>query len=330
MARRATSVIDLGNRHLQTEEMLTKMGISFTYTTGLATNRIDLVKSQNNQARIKALDEDIVRQYEKALADGDTFPPVIVYMPGKGSRNVKYVLADGNHRAEAHHRAKKSLDAYVLDPGTRADLIVLLTYKCNTKHGLSMSVEERADHALYLVRNGVPIKKAAAEFNIALNTLTTAKRHADIDERAVNADIDPRTWGDLSLAVRGLLIGIDTDEILKSAANLAAQARLNSTQTKDMVNQLKGSKSTTKQQTVLRDLRASYKEQIADAKQGLVGARTLQTPKSRLQIAVGQVNALGGLDNIGDYFGTEDRVEFADRVRQAGERLLKVAEALSA
>lgn len=81
-----------------------------------------------------------VTDYAADIAEGATFPPVVVYFDG-----ADYWLADGFHRLEAHKRLGLVEIAADVKQGTRRDAI-LYSVKANALHGLrrTMADIERA------------------------------------------------------------------------------------------------------------------------------------------------------------------------------------------
>lgn len=78
-----------------------------------------------------------VTDYAADIAEGATFPPVVVYFDGGA-----YWLADGFHRLEAHKRlGLVEIDADVKQ-GTRRDAI-LYSVKANALHGLRRTNEDK-------------------------------------------------------------------------------------------------------------------------------------------------------------------------------------------
>lgn len=78
-----------------------------------------------------------VTDYAADIAEGATFPPVVVYFDG-----ADYWLADGFHRLEAHKRLGLVEIAADVKQGTRRDAI-LYSVKANAVHGLRRTNEDK-------------------------------------------------------------------------------------------------------------------------------------------------------------------------------------------
>lgn len=99
-----------------------------TQSVKLADIRID----GGTQARAE-LNEAAVAEYVEALAEGATFPPVVVFFDGSA-----YWLADGFHRFHAHRKAQAREIAADVRDGTKRDAI-LHSVGANANHGLRRS-----------------------------------------------------------------------------------------------------------------------------------------------------------------------------------------------
>lgn len=78
-----------------------------------------------------------VTDYAADIAEGATFPPVVVYFDG-----ADYWLADGFHRLEAHKRLGLVEIAADVKQGTRRDAI-LYSVKANAIHGLRRTNDDK-------------------------------------------------------------------------------------------------------------------------------------------------------------------------------------------
>ena len=96
-----------------------------------------------------SLDQQIVAQYAEHMADGDHFPPVIVFHDGSD-----YWLADGFHRYFAtKSNAKDEIEADV-KTGTLQDA-QLYAYGANSRRGLSMSDDDNRNIITKMIQNPV-------------------------------------------------------------------------------------------------------------------------------------------------------------------------------
>ena len=86
-----------------------------------------------------------VTDYAADIAEGATFPPVVVYFDG-----ADYWLADGFHRLEAHKRLGLVEIAADVKQGTRRDAI-LYSVKANAIHGLRRTNEDKRRAVTLLV-----------------------------------------------------------------------------------------------------------------------------------------------------------------------------------
>lgn len=95
----------------------------------------------------ESLDDATVERYADAMAEGQNFPPVVLYFDG-----TNYWLADGWHRREAARRLQRvSINAEV-HPGTRRDAM-LYAAGANATHGLPRSNEDKRRAVMMLLRD---------------------------------------------------------------------------------------------------------------------------------------------------------------------------------
>ncbi len=100
----------------------------------LAVDRIRTDGGTQSRAQINWL---TVTDYAADIAEGATFPPVVVYFDG-----ADYWLADGFHRLEAHKRLGLVEIAADVKQGTRRDAI-LYSVKANAIHGLRRTNDDK-------------------------------------------------------------------------------------------------------------------------------------------------------------------------------------------
>ena len=105
--------------------------------TGIRLLPVDSIRTDGGtQSRIQ-INWLTVTDYAADIAEGATFPPVVVYFDG-----ADYWLADGFHRLEAHKRLGLAEIAADVRQGTRRDAI-LYSVKANAAHGLRRTNEDK-------------------------------------------------------------------------------------------------------------------------------------------------------------------------------------------
>lgn len=101
------------------------------------TLNIDLIiTDRGTQSRIE-INEPTVAEYAQAVANGDKFPPIIVFHDG-----TDYFLADGFHRYFAHLRSKKVSIVCDVRRGTVRDA-KRFGFGANNKNGLRPTIADR-------------------------------------------------------------------------------------------------------------------------------------------------------------------------------------------
>jgi hypothetical protein len=319
-------------RNTEVEKALNDRGVSYELME-IDVGLIDVVRSQANQARIQSpLVQSVVETYIAAMTRGDEFPPLIVYK-ARGAE-LKYVIVDGNHRLAAATGANlKSIWAYVVADNTPSELITILTYEANTKHGLPTSEVERARHAVFLIENaGETIKNAAARMNLSPAFLTRHYTGVRANNRAGAAGINQGRWFDLSLAVRTRLNTLKADETFGACITYALKARLNATEIEELVTRLNKEGSVTEQLTILQREEQSNQGRIQDVAMGKDKARqsSMAGPRRSLYNATGMIESLTGdkqLRLIRDFTPLEAS-EWTSRIAQMRTTLQEIEDEL--
>lgn len=329
MARRTKAQLDMGRRPDVEQALSEKYQVEWTYTAQVSPSMFDVDASLHNQARFEALDPKTVDTYAQAVERGDVFPAVIAYR--KQARG-KLQIIDGNHRLQGHIKADAPLDVYEVSRDTDRKVIAMMTFAFNTTHGRPTSEQERISQAIYLVENGAGQDAAAAAVNLSPRILKRALAKSVADKRAAEVGIRVTDWETLSATVRNRLTNISTDEGFKAAAGLAYAAKLDANEVFDLVALLNSSKSSTKQQAIVKSQREAMSERIQSAGAGLLTSadRKAMTPKGRIGMVIGQTLALPDDDNaILAAYAVPEREAAAQRMTEAGERLLKLAGVLA-
>lgn len=301
--------------------------VAYSYLSSVPPSEFDVDKSLANQARFDALDEKVVERYEQSLADGDVFPAVVAYRPGRAA-SAKLVIVDGNHRLVAHTRANLPLAVYEIERGTRRETIVLMTYVLNATHGLPSAEEERIASAVYLIQSGASQESAARELKVPLRLVKKAMAKARSDERAAEAGVNLREWDSLAGSIRNRLLNVSTDEGFAGAAHLAFAAKLDYNEVGELIALLNGSRSAAKQRAILKSETERYAERVQRTAAGVLSSaeRRAMTPKARVAMMLGQVLGLPeDFTALAKSYSGEERHETAQRLSDAGERLRKLA-----
>jgi len=217
------------------EKKLTDSGFTWEYRADVPLESFDRDKSLRNQARLgEPLNEQTVERYEAALLNGSPFPAIVANAP---TTTAKLVIADGNHRFEAHYRHKKPIDTYII-AGAKPQAITMFTFEANNEHGLSTSREERIHHALWLVDGGVPLSEAAKRMVLSTTALRKAAVIVDAAHRADDVGILRSDWDKLSPGHQTRLYQISTDEGFKAMTDLTVAAGMSTSEITPVVTAL--------------------------------------------------------------------------------------------
>jgi hypothetical protein len=307
-----------------------KYHVQWDFLSNVSPSMFDVDKSLHNQARFEPLDPKTVAEYADAVTRGDIFPAVVAYRPGKSR---KLVVIDGNHRLAAHQKGGRALAVYELDPETDPRTIALLTFALNTRHGRPTMEAERIAQAIYLVDNGASQDHAAAAVNLSPRILKRALTRQSSDRRADEVGLKRNEWDTLAAAVKSRLVNVATDEGFRAAAELAYAARLDAAEAFQLVGLVNSTKSGARQAEIVAQQRDQYRDRIQDSGGGVLGTadRRTQGPKQRVALALGQITALPEDDEmILRSFAAPERETAAKRMRDAGERLVRLAGRLEA
>ena len=234
---------------------------------------INRSKSLANQSRFQALDEDTVVLYASAMERGDVFPPIVVYRD-----HGSFVVIDGNHRVEAATLNQKTkILAYVLDKLSTVQ-VQTMTFEANAKHGLPATVEERISHGLYLTDLGVTHRDAAAMVNVPLHQLQKEIERARIDRRLGTLGIE--RWNSIAAGARLRMESIRNDNVLRAAARMVVESRINTVIVNEMVTVINREKTEKDQLAVVEEWRARYAQSISTTAGGRV-----PTPRSMSRLS---------------------------------------------
>lgn len=314
------------------ERQLADKGVNYNLTE-IDIELFDEERSRHNQARIASpLIPSVVETYVAAMDRGDEFPPLIAYQ----ARGGKFVVIDGNHRLSAAKAAGLTkVWAYVVRADTPSELITMLTYEANTKHGLPTSEAERARHAVYLIENaGESIKHAAARMNLSSTYLSKHYAKVRADNRAGENGIPDSRWHELHPTTRQRLNTLGADEAFKATTEYAIKARLNTEETDRLVVRINKIGSVTEQLRMVNDEEQANQVRIRDVTTGKLRPRqqTLTGPRRTLYNGYIQINAVAGsetaLEKLLASFSPLEAEEWKHKVHEIRDRLLAIEEAL--
>lgn len=315
------------------EKQLADKGVAYSLAE-INLEQIDEERSRNNQARIATpLVSSVVETYVAAMQRGDEFPPLLTYKLKSGDR---YVIIDGNHRYVAAKAAGvKTLWVYVVAQDTPSELITMLTYEANTKHGLPTSEAERARHAVYLIENaGESIKNAAARMNLSQSFLAKHYTKVRSDTRAGQCGIPEARWHEMSPSIRARLNSLSIDETFKAATEYVIKVRLNTEETESLITRLNKEGSVVEQLRLINQEEQANQTRIRDVVSGKLRPKqqTMTGPRRTFYNSYVQLNAVSASDTaleklVASYTPLEAE-EWLHKVREMQDHLAGIEEAL--
>ena len=211
-------------------EWLTEKGVAFSKVETLLIAEIDIKESLKNQARLAsgAINKDQMEVYHTALTNGDLFPPIVVM-----KRADKYIIIDGNNRIAAAKQAEFEawpFGAYVVEDPTAAQLRSLLI-SANKTHGLPTSIDDRIEHAVFLVEEYGQSKTIAAQtVGVSISKLKRYFERREVADRAKRLGI--RKLHTISATSIEVLGRIRLDDIFAKAVELTIAHNLTSDEAK--------------------------------------------------------------------------------------------------
>lgn len=219
----------------QIEQLLNDLDCTWEHVDALALGSIDLIASITNQSRFEPIDQPTVDRYVAALADGATFPPVIVRRipPVSTKHKAQLIIAGGNHRARAHLDAgHKTIPAYVV---TCNDLVALeIAYADNATHGLPPTTSERLTHALALIERGRTIAAAARTVGIDPPRLYQHIDTAKAAKRAANLGLTEQ-FSRIGITIQHRCAAIRDDRILSRVIRTITDERMGQLASQQMI-----------------------------------------------------------------------------------------------
>lgn len=251
----------------------------------------DTAESLNNQARMEAIDEEVIERYVTAFENGDEFPALIAHNLHPSGLLINI---DGNHRLIAAQRVGiPTLPVYVVTEAADENLVAM-TYEANVKHGSPTTEAVRLRHGMHLLQQGGAVKNVAARLNVSYTKLYNAWIKEKSRERATATGLKDNEWDSLSVqAQQKLHNNIKTNSVLRGAVKLAHEANLGMSEITELVENLKAVEGEpTQQEQVIKAARQIYRPRIDAHGGGAITrqrAASFKTPRGRFLSCIGQV-----------------------------------------
>lgn len=319
------TAIDHIARRPDVERELDEKRVTWEFDPEVTLDQFDKEASLQNQARFTPLDSRTVEIYTAAMDRGDEFPAVIAYRRA-GKRGL--VMIDGNHRFHSHEGVgHTTIPTYILRD-VSPEMVAVLTYVFNGRHGLPSSEEDRAAHAVFLIRNGATRPAAAAVVGLPEGTVSRAWAKDQADRRA--ADVGVKGWQKLTPSNRIRLSQIHTDGGFTEGVRLAVDAVLNGKQIAELVTEVNKTRSETKQIDAVKEYEILVKPQIDATAGGVLRKRgnPALAPKNMFLAHCGFFEKMDIERVLTAVPDIEERKALADKADATIDRLSKYAERL--
>lgn len=234
-----TTSEEVSARDAETEALLNKCNVDYSFDPEVPLSRIDKLKSLQNQARLEPINQEVVDVYTADLNRGDTFPAVILLDPGG---RAKLRILGGNHRYFAHEAAGlKTIRAYVVR--AEPEVALRITYEDNRKHGLQPSLMEKIMQAIHLIDTGWGVREAAASVGVPEARISQERSMVKASRRAKDLQIDSERFNALPKHTRYALGQIRSDPVFEEATSLTFDARLGVDDVKALCLRLRAARS---------------------------------------------------------------------------------------
>ena len=305
------------------EAWLDERHATWTFHHALALDDVDQAASRANQARLEALDDDVVDRYAAAMQRGDRFPPVL----GLRRKRRKVLLLGGNHRYTAAARAGlETIPAYVVD--AEPEMATRLMYEDNRRHGLPPSDNERIAQAVHLMDQGWTQEAAAECVGISAGKVNRARGTIKADQRAKTLQIEG--WEQLPKTSRWRLSSVRSDPVFVELANLVIAARLTADGVFDLVTRVNDARSDADALNLIGTELEARRADIQTATGGHGGAKKPTTPRARMLGAIAHLGACDP-DDVAASCANADQAASLDRmILDVAKRLQATRAALKA
>lgn len=201
----------------RTETLLKNHEVNFTGPTVIKLVDIDRKTSRHNQAREQAINPEGVERYRQAMRNGDELPAIVVY-----KLNGKWIIIDGNNRDQAASDEKyEKCRAYIVDPNTPSETLVLMTVAANATNGMSVDKSWVLNNALYLVETGYSREAVSKALKVSVSAIEAHTRERMAGQRANQLRIT--NWNTMPIRVRQVIgrIRLDKPFVIVAEAAIA-------------------------------------------------------------------------------------------------------------
>jgi hypothetical protein len=311
------------------EDELTKLGLEWRFNADGPIADIDMRKSLANQARLETpLNDERVETYLEALKANAKFPALVVDFTG---RKRKGIVMDGNHRIVAAEKGGYDIFArYEVTAGDPA-AITLFTFRANATHGLPNSLEDRIEHAIWLIESGVPRAQALRQLQVPGSKFHAAWGRHLADQKADLVGLDRTWWDTLAKSVKAKLQNVSTEEGFRGAAELVYKADLSAGEVQELVVELNQTNSWRKQEAMLAAREAAYADRIQAKAGGALargGSKRPMTPKQRWNMTLGALAGLPEPKAVVRLIAGAERDDFKKRLRVSIEKMRELERSL--
>lgn len=135
------------------EQLLKSIGVSFEFRQNIPISKLKIKESLATNARFgNALDEDRIEMYSFSMQAGNKFPAPVL--------DKDYLILAGNQRTNAAKKAgRQTVDAYVIVKADASQIDDFIR-RDNTRHGKSLTEEEKIQTCVELYRkHQIPVKR---------------------------------------------------------------------------------------------------------------------------------------------------------------------------
>jgi hypothetical protein len=307
-------------RDPRTEAWLDERRVQWTFDPAFDLAGIDVAASLANQARLEALDSDVVDRYAADMERGDQFPPLLLQTR---KRRRPMVLGGNHRRAAAAAHGVSVMPAYVVE--CEPEMALRLMYEDNRRHGLPPSETERIAQAIHLVGQGYTLAAAAEVVGVPEGKVARARYVVVADQRAKDLGLPIATFCKLPKTTRARLASIRSDPVFEAASRLVLDAALGTEEVYDLATRLNDCRSDTAGLKLVAGLADEHRERI----QATAGGKSSRhTPRSALSSAVTVIDEVNPEDVARSCATDDQRLVLARRCAAAKERLELVIKAL--